>query len=106
MYLELRVYDIPDKIRLYLQINFSHQYAVIEEILVLNFFQEIQQTSGLSILSKQRAKNTEALKDYTRTYGCPNLIKTDNAQSELGTGWTQHCQNFCIEQQTTDPHHP
>ena len=35
---------------------------------------------------KTESKNTEALQDYTRTYGCPNVIKTDNAQSELGTG--------------------
>ena len=51
-------------------------------------------------------KNTEALQDYTQTYGCPDVIKTENAPSELGTGWNQYCQNFCIEQQTTEPHHP
>ena len=55
---------------------------------------------------KNESKNTEALQDYTRTHGCPNAIKTDCAQSELGVGWTQHCRNHCIEQKTTEPHHP
>ena len=33
---------------------------------------------------KTESSNGEALQDYTRTHGCPNIIRTDNAQSELG----------------------
>jgi hypothetical protein len=42
----------------------------------------------------------------TRTYGCPNIIRTDNAQSELGRTWTQHCCTHGIGTETTEPHHP
>lgn len=55
---------------------------------------------------KNEASNGEALQDYTRTYGCPNIIKTDNAQSELGRTWLKHCRTHAIANETTEPHHP
>ena len=55
---------------------------------------------------KTEATNGEALQDYTRTHGCPNIIKTDNAQSELGKTWTKHCRTHVIASETTEPHHP
>ena len=55
---------------------------------------------------KTESRNTEALQDYTRTHGCMSVLKTNNTQSELGKGWTNHCKSHCIEQQTTEPHHP
>ena len=55
---------------------------------------------------KTEAANGEALQDYTRTHGCPNIIRTDNAQSELGKTWTKHCRTHVIGTETTEPHHP
>jgi len=55
---------------------------------------------------KRESSNGEALQDYTRTYGCPNIIKTDNAQSELGAVWTKHCRTHAIGSEFTEPHHP
>ena len=55
---------------------------------------------------KTESTNGEALQDYTRTHGCPNIIRTDNAQSELGKTWTKHCQTHVIGTETTETHHP
>jgi hypothetical protein len=55
---------------------------------------------------KTESANGEALQDYTCTYGCPNIIRTDNAQSELGRTWTKHCQTHVIGTESTEPHHP
>ena len=40
---------------------------------------------------RTESHNGRALQDYTRENGCPIAIKTDNAQSELGETWLQHC---------------
>ncbi len=55
---------------------------------------------------KTEAQNITALQDYTRTVGAPTSIKTDNAQSELGLGWTKHLRDICTASETTEPHHP
>ena len=55
---------------------------------------------------KRESASGEALQDYTRTHGCPNIIKTDNAQSELGATWTKHCRTHAIGSEFTEPHHP
>ena len=55
---------------------------------------------------KTESANGEALQDYTRTHGCPNIIRTDNTQSELGKTWTKHCRNYVIGTESTEPHHP
>ena len=55
---------------------------------------------------KTEAQNGTALQDYTRKVGVPNKIKSDNAQSETGTTWTDHCRAQCITTETTEPHHP
>ena len=60
----------------------------------------------VTYLLKQESSNGEALQDYTRAHGCPNIIKTDNAQSELGRTWTKHCRAHVIANETTEPHHP
>ena len=51
-------------------------------------------------------KNGEALQDFVRTHGALIAIKTNCAQSELGTKWTETCQNNCIAQETTKPRNP
>ena len=51
-------------------------------------------------------KNGEALQYFVRTHGALIAIKTNCAQSELGTKWTETCQNKCIAQETTKPHNP
>ena len=55
---------------------------------------------------KSESHNGVALQDYTRTCGAPSILKTDNAQSELGETWTTHCREQCIGNETTEPHHP
>jgi hypothetical protein len=55
---------------------------------------------------KTELSNGEELQDYTRTYGCPNIIRTDIAQSKLGRTWTQNCRTHVIGAETTEPHHP
>ena len=55
---------------------------------------------------KSECNNGTALQDYSRRIGVPPSIKTDCAQSELGTIWTDHCRRYCIDQQTTEPHSP
>jgi hypothetical protein len=55
---------------------------------------------------KTESANGEALQDYTCTYRCPNIIRTDNAQSELGRTWTKHCCTHAIGTESTEPHHP
>eukprot|EP00957_Ditylum_brightwellii_P085035 6465950-Ditylum_brightwellii.AAC.1 len=32
-----------------------------------------------------------ALQDYSRNIGVPPVLKTDNAQSEVGRMWSDHC---------------
>jgi hypothetical protein len=55
---------------------------------------------------KSESQNGTALQDYCRTVGCPPVIRTDNAQSELGKTWTTFCRCQCIGCETTEPHHP
>ena len=55
---------------------------------------------------KTESHNGTALQDYTRKCGAPSVLKTDNAQSELGETWTKHCRDQCIGTETTEPHHP
>ena len=55
---------------------------------------------------KKESNNGEALQDYSRKVGLPMAIKTDNAQSEIGRTWTDHCRTHCIKQITTEPKCP
>ncbi|MGH7954918.1 MAG: hypothetical protein ACREOZ_03065 [Gloeomargaritales cyanobacterium] len=55
---------------------------------------------------KNESHNGVAIQDYTRQHGCPAIIKTDNAQSEIGLTWTNHCRQHCIGSEITQPHHP
>ncbi|MGH7955023.1 MAG: reverse transcriptase domain-containing protein [Gloeomargaritales cyanobacterium] len=55
---------------------------------------------------KTESHNGIALQDYTRQFGCPKEIKTDNAQSEIGLTWTDHCRRHCTGSQSTEPNHP
>jgi hypothetical protein len=55
---------------------------------------------------KTESQNGAALQDYTRKVGAPTVLKTDNAQSELSSNWTQHLRNICTASETTEPHHP
>ena len=55
---------------------------------------------------KTESHNGTALQDYTRTCGVPHTIKTDNAQSEIGKSWTDHCRTHCIATETTEARSP
>ena len=45
---------------------------------------------------KTESHNGQALQDCTRQVGVPTFIKSDNAQSETGTTWTDHCRDFAL----------
>ena len=53
---------------------------------------------------KLESMNDTALQDYTREVGCPNIIKSDNAQSEKSARWTSHLRKMCIGSEFTEPH--
>jgi hypothetical protein len=55
---------------------------------------------------KTEHNNGEALKDYVRYVGAPTVMKTDNAQSQLGTTWITFLRDICTANKTTEPHHP
>eukprot|EP00957_Ditylum_brightwellii_P099341 7567442-Ditylum_brightwellii.AAC.1 len=55
---------------------------------------------------KSDSYNVLALQDYSRDVGIPATLKSDNAQSETGTKWTEHCHFYCIKQKTTEPNTP
>ena len=45
---------------------------------------------------RSESQNGIALQDYTRYVGNPTSLKTDNAQSELGSIWKDHCWQNCV----------
>ena len=47
-----------------------------------------------------------ALEYFTRKYGVPDTIKTDNARTETGTKWTEHCRRLHVKKNHTEPHSP
>jgi hypothetical protein len=55
---------------------------------------------------KTKSLNGKALQDYTRAYGCPNILRTNNAQSEQSKTWIKHCQTRVFGTETTEPHYP
>jgi hypothetical protein len=55
---------------------------------------------------KSENNNVSALQDYIRSVGAPTVVRTDNAQSELGLTWTTVLRDICIGSETTEPHHP
>ena len=55
---------------------------------------------------KTEANNYQALQDVSRNQGVANVIRSDNAASEIDDEWTSFCRTYCTEQQTTIPHSP
>ena len=55
---------------------------------------------------KTESSNGIALQDFTRKVGTPNIFKSDNAQSQTGATWTQHCRKHFIDTRTSEPNHP
>jgi ribosomal protein S12 len=55
---------------------------------------------------KSEHQNRIALQDYVRNVGAPTIMKTDNAQSELGETWKPHLREVCTASETTEPHQP
>eukprot|EP00980_Cylindrotheca_fusiformis_P010182 scaffold2267_cov92-Cylindrotheca_fusiformis.AAC.1 len=55
---------------------------------------------------KKETYNFQALQDISRNEGVPNVIRSDNAQSETDCEWTEYCRQQCIQQQTTLPNSP
>ena len=55
---------------------------------------------------KSEKYNDTALQDFTRQVGAPDVLISDNAQSETGADWTKHCRTYCINTKTTEPHTP
>jgi hypothetical protein len=54
----------------------------------------------------KESQNVTALQDYFRSEGPPIAIKCDNAQSQVGTKWTQILRDNKVASTTTEPHHP
>eukprot|EP00957_Ditylum_brightwellii_P006411 487023-Ditylum_brightwellii.AAC.1 len=48
----------------------------------------------------------KAIRDYSRNVEVPSVLKTDNAQCEVGRTWSDHCRHHCIKQENTKPDHP
>ena len=55
---------------------------------------------------KTESHSFTALQDFRRKVGLPRGLKTDNAQTEVGTKWTGWCRNFCVDTKFTKPHSP
>jgi hypothetical protein len=55
---------------------------------------------------RNEGQNVKALQDYTRTVGAPTVLRTDNAQSEIGNDWTEHLRSICTGTELSEPHHP
>ena len=55
---------------------------------------------------KRESHSFTALQDFGRKVGLPRGLKTDNAQTEVGTKWTEWCRNFCVDTKFTEPHSP
>jgi hypothetical protein len=53
---------------------------------------------------KSESSNGKALQHHTRTHGCPNILRTDNFQSELGKTWTKHCRTHVVGTERTEYH--
>ena len=47
-----------------------------------------------------------ALQDFGRKVEIPNVIKTDNAKTEVGRKWTDWCRRYLVDTKFTEPHHP
>eukprot|EP00957_Ditylum_brightwellii_P200265 15266680-Ditylum_brightwellii.AAC.1 len=52
---------------------------------------------------KTESHNGVALQDYSRNVSVPPVLKTENAQSEVGSTWSDHCCHQRIKQETTEP---
>eukprot|EP00957_Ditylum_brightwellii_P197387 15038580-Ditylum_brightwellii.AAC.3 len=55
---------------------------------------------------KTESHNVSALQDYFRDMGIPSVLKSDNAQSETGSKWTDFCHHQCIKEETTEQQSP
>ena len=55
---------------------------------------------------KKESHSFKALQDFTRQVGIPRAIKTDNASTEVGENWTNHCRTYRIDTSYTEPYSP
>ena len=55
-------------------------------------------------LLKKEKHNSGAYQDYIREIGAPNVLGSDNAQSETGNKWKAISRTHCVDQITTTPH--
>ena len=55
---------------------------------------------------KIESHNTTAITNFVHQNGTPQVIKSDNAQSELGHDWVEYMRKNYIGTKTTEPHHP
>ncbi|MGH3054674.1 MAG: hypothetical protein ACRDL7_06820, partial [Gaiellaceae bacterium] len=55
---------------------------------------------------KRKGHASQALEDFVREEGAPNELFTDNAGEEIGPEWTRICRRFCMDTETSEPHHP
>lgn len=53
---------------------------------------------------KKESQNFTAFQDICREQGLPDAIRSDRAQSEIGTQWTKFARQHVIQQQSTVPH--
>ena len=55
---------------------------------------------------KSESASFMGIQDFTRKQGTPHNIKTDNARTETGEKWTEHCRRFHIGQKCAEPMFP
>ena len=55
---------------------------------------------------KSESASFMALQDFTRKYGMPHTIKTNNARIETGVKCTEHCRRHHIGQKHTEHMRP
>ena len=53
---------------------------------------------------RREAQSHNALRDFIRHVGAPNLLRTDNSKTQTGKKWTQTKRKFVIKDQNTVPY--
>lgn len=55
-------------------------------------------------LLKKESHSHIALLDFFRNFGIPNILKSDNSQTQTGRKWTDSCRQYRIKQEYSVPH--
>ena len=57
-------------------------------------------------LMKTERHGPVAYEDFLREEGCPTLLRRDNSKMQTSAEFTAICQQFCVKDGFTEPHHP